>query len=327
MPIALAFLLKYGYLILFTWVLLEQIGMPVPSVPLILTAGTLTATHQMHWALALLSIVLACLVSDSAWFMLGNRYGNSMVRLLCRVSMEPATCVQKTKNSFSQRGAVTLLWAKFVPGLSAVAAPIAGQTGISYARFAAFDMAGSIIWASTFLLAGRFFGDAIKRNAFILHWLGHFAVALVVLLVISFFVYRVWKQNRFLKSVSRARLSPQELKQMMDDGEHPFIVDLRHPLDYLPDPRVVPTAIRMGPDDVAKRAEELPRDRDIILYCTCPSDASSASTALKLRKLGIERVRPLAGGFEAWRDLQYPLVEYVEFTASSTELSFPVTAH
>jgi len=114
---------------------------------------------------------------------------------------------------------------------------------------------------------------------------------------------------------------------MMDDGQQPFIVDLRHPLDYLPDPRVVPTAIRMGPDDVASRADELPRDRDIILYCTCPSDASSANTALKLRKLGIDRVRPLAGGFEAWRDLQYPLVEYVDFRPAPTGLSLPVISH
>jgi membrane protein DedA with SNARE-associated domain/rhodanese-related sulfurtransferase len=327
MTIALAFLLKYGYYILFAWVLLEQIGIPVPSVPLILTAGTLTATHRMNSAMVMFAIVLACLVSDSVWYMLGNRYGNSMVRLLCRISMEPATCVQKTKNSFTHRGPVTLLWAKFVPGLSAVAAPIAGQSGVSYPRFIAYDMAGSIIWAGTFLLAGRFFGDVIKRNADALRWLGHFAGGLVLLLVVAFFVYRVWKQNRFLKMVSRARVSPADLKQMMDDGLAPFIVDLRHPLDYLPDPRVVPTAIRMGPDDVASRVDELPRDRDIILYCTCPSDASSANTALKLRKLGIDRVRPLAGGFEAWRDLQYPLVEYVDFRPSPSGLSLPVIAH
>jgi rhodanese-related sulfurtransferase len=235
-----------------------------------------------------------------------------MLRLLCRISLEPATCVQKTKQSFSNRGAVTLLWAKFVPGLSAVAAPIAGQTGVSYLKFVAYDLAGSLVWASTFLLAGRFFGDAIKRNALALHWLGHFAVLLVILLVLGFFVFRIVKRNRFLSSIKKAKISPEGLKKLLDDGDSPFIVDLRHPLDYLPDPRVVPTSIRMGPDDLARRIDELPHDRDIILYCTCPSDASSAATALKLRKLGIERVRPLTGGFEAWKNLQYPLVDYVE---------------
>jgi rhodanese-related sulfurtransferase len=147
--------------------------------------------------------------------------------------------------------------------------------------------------------------------------MGHFAGALIFLLILSFFAYRIWKQNRFLRQVSTARVTPIELKRMMDDGEQPFIVDLRHPLDYLPDPRVVPTAIRMGPDEVAKRAGELPRDRDIILYCTCPSDASSAQTALLLRRQGILRVRPLAGGLEAWKMADYPLVEYQAVTLKS----------
>jgi membrane protein DedA with SNARE-associated domain/rhodanese-related sulfurtransferase len=315
MELAVDNLLKYGYLILFGWVLLEQIGVPVPSVPLILTAGTLTATHRLNPMLSLVAILLGCFLSDSAWYMLGGRYGNSMLRLLCRISLEPGTCVQKTKSSFSRRGVATLLWAKFVPGLSSVAAPIAGQTGISYPRFLAFDMAGSLVWAVTFLLAGRFFGDAIKRNSELLHLMGRFAGALILLLVLAFFIYRVWKRNRFLNSVKHSKISPEGLKKLLDEGENPFIVDLRHPLDYLPDPRVVPTSIRMGPDDVARRIDELPHDRDIILYCTCPSDASSGATALKLRKLGIERVRPLTGGFEAWKNLHYPLVEYVETVA------------
>lgn len=318
MSIALAFLLKYGYLILFVWVMLEQIGMPIPSVPLILTAGTLTATHQMNPFGVLLAVVLACAVSDTTWYLLGGRYGNTMVNLLCRISLEPATCVRKTQNVFGRHGARALLWAKFVPGLSAVAAPIAGQTNIAYWKFLAYDMAGSTFWALTFLLAGRFFGDAIKRNSMMFHWMGHFAGALIFLLILSFFGYRIWKQNRFLKQVSTARVTPVELKRMMDDGEQPFIVDLRHPLDYLPDPRVVPTAIRMGPDEIAKRAEELPRDRDIILYCTCPSDASSAHTALQLRKQGISRVRPLAGGLEAWKMADYPLVEYQQTLTIAT---------
>jgi membrane protein DedA with SNARE-associated domain/rhodanese-related sulfurtransferase len=310
MLIALDTLLKYGYLVLFGWVLLEQIGVPIPSVPVILAVGTLTATHQMNWALAMFAILLACGLSDSFWYFLGQRYGNSILRQLCRISLEPGTCVQKTKNSFTHRGVMTLLWAKFVPGLSAVAPPIAGQTGISYSRFLLFDLAGSVLWGGGFLLAGRFFGDAIKRNAMAWHWMGHSSGVLLLLLIFGLIGYRLWKRDRFLKSVAESRISPESLKLMLDSGENPFIVDLRHPLDYLPDPRVVPTSIRMAPDEVARRIDELPHDRDIILYCTCPSDASSAATALKLHKLGIVRVRPLYGGFEAWKNLQYPLVEY-----------------
>ncbi len=310
MAVALPFLLKYGYAILFAWVLLEQIGLPVPSVPLLLTAGTLTATHRMHPAGALFCAVLACLVSDSAWFVLGGRYGGAMVKLLCRITLEPATCVRKTQTVFARDGARALLWAKFVPGLSAVAAPIAGQSGMPYYKFLLFDGAGSVLWAGSFLLLGRFFGDEILHHALLLHYLSRFAVALFLALVLAFFVYRVTKQRRFLKRVATSRLKPEELKEMLDLGETPFIVDLRHPLDYLPDPRVLPGALRLSPDELQARREELPRDRDIILYCTCPSDASSAASALKLRRVGIERVRPLAGGFEAWKSLGFPLVDY-----------------
>lgn len=317
MEIALAFLLKYGYLVLFGWVLLEQIGVPIPSVPLIITAGTLTVTRQMHWAIVLADIVLACVISDSTWYMLGGRYGNSMVRLLCRISLEPGTCVQKTQRSFTKRGELTLLWAKFVPGLGAVAPPIAGQTGISYPRFLVYDTAGSLLWASTFMFTGRFFGDAIRRNEGLLHWFGHFAGVLLLLLVVAVVAYRFWSRQHFLNSVKKAKITPQYLKQLLDEGQSPFIVDLRHPLDYLPDPRVVPTSIRMAPEDLARRVDELPHDRDIVLYCTCPSDASSAATALKLRKLGIDRVRPLTGGFEAWKSLQYPLVDYQELSVAA----------
>src|ERR1700748_1234299 len=135
MPIALAFFVHYAYLIVFLWVLVEQIGIPIPSVPVLLTAGTLSATHRVSWIGITLAMLAACLIADSIWFYLGRRYGNSVLKLLCRLSFEASTCVSKTEGYFNRRGATTLLFAKFVPGLSTVAAPIAGQTGMSYARF------------------------------------------------------------------------------------------------------------------------------------------------------------------------------------------------
>src|ERR1700753_3996579 len=141
MPIALAFFVHYAYLILFLWVLVEQIGVPVPSIPVLLTAGTLSATHRIHHSYALLAVLAACVISDSMWFALGRRYGNSVLKLLCRLSLEASTCVSKTEGYFTRRGAVTLLFAKLVPGLSTVAAPIAGQTGMPYSRFLMWDLA------------------------------------------------------------------------------------------------------------------------------------------------------------------------------------------
>jgi membrane protein DedA with SNARE-associated domain/rhodanese-related sulfurtransferase len=307
MPIAVDFFLHYVYIILFVWVLAEQLGAPVPSIPLLLTAGTLTATHKVNLSMALLVVLAACAVSDSIWYLLGKKYGGSVVKLLCRLSMESSTCVRRTNNYFTRHGSKALLVAKFVPGLSTVAAPIAGQTGMPYGLFLASDMAGALFWSLSMILAGRFFGDAIKKSPHALSTMGHFAGLLFVLLLAGFFLYRVLKQQAFLKSVRGAKIEPEELKEMLDGGQKVFIIDLRHPLDYLPDPRVLPGAVRIGPETVAQHQEMIPRDRDVVLYCTCPSEATSGKVALNLRKQGIYRVRPLRGGFVEWKRLGYPL--------------------
>ena len=317
MPIAIEFFVVHAYAILFLWVLVEQIGFPVPSIPLLLTAGTLSATHRVGAMPVLFAVIAACFVSDSSWYFLGRRFGNRVIRVLCKLSLEASTCVVKTEGYFTRRGPVTLLFAKFVPGLSTVAAPIAGQTGMSYPRFLLYDMSGSLLWSVTFFLAGRFFGDLAKRSQGFFGFLSHFAVAVFVLMVAGFFLWRVVKHRRFLASVRELRLEPGELKAMLDeaalDGSpEPYIVDLRHPLDYLPDPRVLPGAVRIGPSELARCAADIPRDRDVILYCTCPSEETSAKVAMQLHKLGITRVRPLRGGFDGWKQAGYPLLDYVE---------------
>jgi membrane protein DedA with SNARE-associated domain/rhodanese-related sulfurtransferase len=322
MPIALVFFIHYAYLIIFLWVLVEQIGIPIPSVPVLLTAGTLSATHRVSWFAITVAMLLACMIADTIWFSLGRRYGNSVLKLLCRLSFEASTCVSKTEGYFTRRGAVTLLFAKFVPGLSTVAAPIAGQTGMSYSRFLAWDLAGSLIWGETFILAGRFFGDLAKKSAPFFAWLGHFAIFIFAAMVLGFLAHRIWKQRKFLQQVRELRLEPSELKAMLDDAETggltpPFIVDLRHPLDYLPDPRVLPGALRIGPNELKQHSEIIPRDRDVILYCTCPSEETSAKLALQLHKMGVYRVRPLRGGFDGWKEAGYPLVDYVSDVPTS----------
>lgn len=317
MPIALAFFVHYAYGILFLWVLVEQLGVPIPSIPVLLTAGTLSATHRLHASYALLVVLLACVIADSVWYFLGRRYGGSILRLLCRLSLEASTCVAKTEGYFSKRGPVTLLFSKFVPGFSTVAAPIAGQTGMPYRRFFLYDLAGSIVWAEAYLLTGRFFGDVAQKSAGFFHLLSHFAFGLFVLMVLGFMAYRIFKQRRFLTQVRAMRLEPEELKDMIDKAEAagniaPYIVDLRHPLDYLPDPRVLPGAVRISPNEIALHNQRIPRDRDVILYCTCPSEETSAKVALQLQKQGVYRVRPLRGGFDGWKQAGYPLFDYVE---------------
>jgi len=306
MPVALSFFMQYGYIILFTWVLIEQIGVPIPSAPLLITAGTLSATHKINLPFALLAVVLGCLVSDTTWYFMGKRYGGVVVRLLCRLSMESNTCVKKTEGYFTRNGERALLVAKFIPGLSTVAPPIAGQTNMPLHLFLAYDAAGSLLWALAFTLGGRFFGDFLKHSN-IVSSVSHSAGVLFILLLIGFLIYRFTRQRAFIKEMRTARLEPDDLKSMLDNGQQIYIVDLRHPLDYLPDPRTLPGAVLLTPDKLVEHTDSIPRDRDVVLFCTCPSEATAAKMALTLRKAGIFRVRPLRGGFDEWKRLGYPL--------------------
>src|ERR1700761_305032 len=307
MPVALDFFVKYGYLILYLWVVTEQLGVPIPSAPLLITAGTLTATHKLSLPFVLLAIVLGCLTSDTLWYIMGKRYGGAVVRLLCRLSMESKTCVKKTEGYFTRNGERALLLAKFIPGLGTVAAPIAGQTSMPFHLFLAYDTAGSLLWALAFTLGGRFFGDFLKHHPNLFPSVSHVAGVVFVLLLIGFLIYRFIRQRAFIKEMRTARLEPDELKTMLDSGQQVYIVDLRHPLDYLPDPRTLPGAVLYTPDKLVEHTETIPRDRDVVLFCTCPSEATAAKMALTLRKIGVYRVRPLRGGFDEWKRLGYPL--------------------
>ena len=320
MSSALQFFVHYGYLVLFFWILLEQLGLPLPSTPVLLTAGTLSAAHTLTVSGILVVVLTSSLLADSGWFFMGKRYGSAVTRWICKLSLEAASCVRKTEEMIVNRGAGALILAKFVPGLNLMAAPLAGQSQMEYRNFLLYDAAGTLLWGTSFVLLGRFFGDAIRKNPNIVHWLSHFALLMFVLVVAALLISKVWRQQAFLRKVRTMRLEPVELKAMMDRGEDVFIVDLRHPLDYFPDPRVLPGAIRLMPNEILDHNSELPRDRDIILYCTCPSEATSAKVALALRRIGIERIRPLRGGFDEWKELGYPLME-LEESAMSTAIA------
>jgi membrane protein DedA with SNARE-associated domain/rhodanese-related sulfurtransferase len=307
MALPTAILLTYGYFLIFGWVLMEQIGLPLPSAPVLLAAGALCATEHMNFAAALLAATLACLIADVGWFLFGRRYGQFVLRLLCKFSLESTVCVRRTHDTFGKRGAYTLLFAKFVPGLSVVAPPVAGQTGMSLRRFLVFDAAGSVAWSGALLLAGRLFGDLIAKDPSLLDWLGRFGGALLILGILGFIASKIYRRQSFMKKFRTARLEPEELKQMLDAGELVYIVDLRHPLELVPDPFTLPGAHHVSPDALAQHSSEIPLDRDIVLYCTCPSEATAAKTAMTLHKLGIDRVRPLRGGFDEWKRLGFPL--------------------
>jgi len=307
MASATQILITYGYLLLFAWVLVEQLGIPLPATPILLAAGALSAEGKISFSLALLAALAGSLTSDSAWFLIGRKYGHHVLRILCKLSMEPTICVRRTQDSFGRRRQVTLMIAKFVPGLATLAPPVAGQNGMSYVEFLFFDALGAAAWFGILLAVGRLFGDALKRDPSLLNWAGRFSGALLVLGILAFFGARIIRRRMVLKELVSARLEPEELKRQLDAGELVCIVDLRHPLELLPDPFTLPGAIHFSPESLAARHLEIPRDRDVVLFCTCPSEATAAKTAMTLHKLGIERVRPLRGGFDEWKRLGFPL--------------------
>ena len=307
MELPIHVLQMYGYFLLFAWVLIEQFGIPLPATPVLLAAGALSAEGQLSFSIAWAVGITASLLADTIWFHVGRRYGHHVLRILCKMSLEPTTCVRRTQDSFGRRRAATLMIAKFVPGLATLAPPVAGENGMGFGAFLFFDGIGSALWVGALLAAGRFFGDLLKHNAQVLDWVGRFSGLLLFLGIVGFFVARLWRRRVILKELAAARLEPEELKRQLDQGDQVFIVDLRHPLELLPDPFTLPGALHFSPESLAARHIEIPRDRDVVLFCTCPSEATAAKTAMALHKLGIERVRPLRGGYDEWKRLGFPL--------------------
>lgn len=300
--------LIHAYTVLFVWVFLEQIGLPIPSAPLLLAAGTLTATHQLSLAPVLLAVLAGSLLSDVSWYFLGKNYGGKVIRLLCRLTPERDTCVQRTGDIFARHGAAALLISKFLPALNTMAGAIAGQTGMKFPVFLLFDIGGVLIWALSFVVGGRFFGDLLKRYPHALAWFAHFAALVFALLLVAFVVTRILRRRRSLAEIRMDRVLPEELHGMLERNEPLYLVDLRHPLDYLPDPRTLPGAVLMTPDRLVELSGAIPRDRDVVLFCTCPNEETAVHMALTIRKMGVTRVRPLLGGFDGWKNQGYPLV-------------------
>jgi membrane protein DedA with SNARE-associated domain/rhodanese-related sulfurtransferase len=307
MNLPIVMLVKYKYILLYTWVLVEQAGVPLPSAPVLMAAGALSAQRQIDFLLALATGTAAALTADTIWFFAGRKYGSRVMRLVNKMSLHPPTCVHSARDSFHRRGSFFLIFAKFVPGVSLIAPPIAGQYGMAFGIFLLLDGTGSMVWVVVLLASGRYFGGLISESATILHWTAHFAGALIILAIAGFLLARIYRRHAVLRSFIASPLEPQELKWKLDHGEAIAIVDLRHPLELLSDPFTLPGALHISPLDFPARQGEIPRGREIILYCTCPSEATAARTALMLRKHCIEQVRPLRGGFDEWKRLGYPL--------------------
>ena len=302
----LNFLARHGALWMFLLTLGERLGLPLFVTPLLFACGALAAMGKLHMGLLLLVTTMACLAGDTVWYELGRWKGNALFGLLCRMSFQPDSCVRRSELALEKHTGISLLWAKWIPGVAHIALPLAGAARVPRLRFHLYNAIGSILWLSA-LLAGGYL------SMLTIDWLGLFVItarwavgaAVVASVVMAARSYR--ERREFLKTMRMARISPEELYRQVTAGEEPVIVDLRHPLDFLAAPRTLPHALRMNPNEIAQRLWEIPEGREIVVYCTCPNEETSVKVAKELRELGVQRVRPLAGGLAGWEKLGFPV--------------------
>jgi len=265
---AFDFLIHHGHAVLFVWVLVEQLGVPVPAMPLLLAAGALAGAGRLNFFAALLFAVLGAVTADSVWFQLGRHRGIKILQLLCRISLEPDSCVRRTQGIFSKQGARSLVVAKFLPGLGLVTPPLAGIFRMRFRRFLLFDSVGSALWAGAFLGVGYAFAGEIERVAARLASLGGWLLVVLAGALAAYIGYKFVARQRFLRELRIARITADELKEKIDAGEQVTIVDLRHSLDFEAEPEIIPGALHMEAQELEEKNDRLPRDVEVVLYCT-----------------------------------------------------------
>lgn len=301
----LEFLLHHGYAVVGVAVLAEQLGVPVPATPVLLAAGAVAGTGALSLGACILIAMLSAILGDIVWYVLGRRYGSAILSLLCRISLEPDSCVNYTQRVYSKFGPSTLLFAKFVPGLSTVMTPLAGRFRVPFERFMLFDSTGALLWTTSYIFVGWLFRAQLEHLADALFqmgsWLGFFVFAALAL----YALYRYARRRDLYRELRLSRIAPWELKERIDLGEDLLIYDLRNPIEWVEG--IIPGATMISFQDLTEKSIEMLERTDVILYCSCPNEAASARAALLLKRAGASHVRPLNGGFPRWRELGFPV--------------------
>ena len=291
---------QYGLWLVFANVLVEQIGLPVPAIPTLIIAGALAVDGKISaWATFGVAFV-ACTIGDALWYMAGRIYGRRVMRLLCRISLSPDSCVRQTENHFERWGGSILVLAKFIPGLSGIAPPLAGATRLSWPTFLFLNSLGVVIWAGVAIGAGMLFHAEIDWLISRMQGPGSWALATIGALLAAYVAFKWWQRRRFHKMLRIARITVGELSKLIEAGKKPVVVDVRSSVARDQDLRFIPGALVMDMTEVEESLEQLPIEREIVFYCSCPNEASAARVAKRLMDLGYTRVRPLLGGLEAW---------------------------
>lgn len=298
MELLIRLISEYGLLFVFFNILAQQLGAPLPAYPVLMVTGALAARGQLNLAALLGTAVAACLLADTAWFLIGGWMGRRVLRLLCRISLSPDGCVRQTESIYTRFGAPSLLVAKFVPGFATVATAMAGAMRIRRRPFLMFDAGGATLWAGVGLALGWLFASAIEEIINTLAELGKWGLMLLTLAAALYVAWKWWQRHRFNVQLRMARVSVDSLAELLDRGERPLIVDVRSAAAR-EDGRIPGAILALG-DALAPELLAHPKDAMVIVYCACPNDASAVLAARKLLERGFRNVRPLAGGIDAW---------------------------
>lgn len=261
-------LTHHGLALVFANVLLTQLGAPLPAVPTLVLAGALAGVGHFSWPAALLAASSAAVIADTSWYAAGKRYGQRVLALLCRFSLSPDSCVRETERFFVRYGVGSLVVAKFIPGLAMAAPPLAGAMRLRWLPFLVFDGIGAVLWAASALLGGWLFADQIDTALGFLERMGGYALAGLLALLTAYVGYRYWQRRRFFAQLRAARITVQDLYDLMQRGEQPLVLDVRSHALRIADGRRIPTAWPVDIDAPDAHLTDLPRDREIVVYCS-----------------------------------------------------------
>ena len=298
----MSLLVQNAILVVFAASFAARLGLPVPAAAVLVVTGALLAAGDISLAGVVLAAVAANLLGDGAWFYAGRRFGYRFMRLLCRISLAPDSCVRRGESLIGDWGGLSLVAAKFVPGVSVVAPPMAGALGMSVPRFIGFDIGAALIWTGLFLGLGWGFRNQIQDVLAVMAQAGGIATMALGALLVVFLVVRWWRRRAFMRLTGMPRISVDELHEMLAGDEPPLVIDVRGAAGRQVDPRRIPGALSYTLKALQQRGLDLSAaaGRDVVLYCNCPNEVSAAQAARVLLARGARRALPLTGGLDAW---------------------------
>src|SRR5262249_139890 len=287
---------RYSVVVLPVLVVAEQVGVPLPAVPALLAVGALAAQGRVSVLLVIGAIAVVALPVDLVWHQLGRRRGARVLTGLCRLSLEPDVCVRRTQNIFVRYGIRALLVAKFLPGLTTVMPPLAGIFGVPRLRFALYDLAGVLLWAGLWAGVGYVFSETIEEVARRVSALGRTAGVLAVASLVGYIVLKYVRRRLFLRRLWISRITAEDLKRRLDAGEDVAVLDVRSALDVAATPYAIPGSRWITAEAFDEHLAEIPRDPELVIYCSRPHRATGAPGGLRPQRRGLTRVRPPEGG-------------------------------